>query len=339
MIKCKVCGREFDSYKSLSSHIRKHKLTKKDYYNLYMKKENEDICPICGKSNIFDYLTTGYRNHCSVKCSRNDNATKLKQKNTCIERYGYGSSNQSPSVKKKKEITCVKKYGVSNPSKVDDVKKRKKLTCLKNYGVENPNQSKEVQCRTKETYLKKYGVDHFSKTDQFKEKYKSTCLDKFGVDNIFKLNSVVKKIQKKRKITCLKKYGVDNYAKTDEFRELSRVNILKQISRQRNNGEPIYPIIGKKENECLNILETSLDKKIKRQYNTIGYYLDGYISDLNIAIEFDEHEHQNHINKDIKRENDIRSVINCRFFRIKEKDWDENKNKVINEFKRVIENV
>lgn len=41
-------------YKGLSSHIRqKHRITSKEYYDIYFKQENEGICPICNKKTPF----------------------------------------------------------------------------------------------------------------------------------------------------------------------------------------------------------------------------------------------------------------------------------------------
>lgn len=42
---CKICG----ELTVLSKHIRKHNLTTKEYYDKYLKKDNEGICPVCNK--------------------------------------------------------------------------------------------------------------------------------------------------------------------------------------------------------------------------------------------------------------------------------------------------
>ena len=50
MIKCEVCNREFSSLQSLGLHLSSsHKeMDRKDYYDTYLKKENDGICPVCG---------------------------------------------------------------------------------------------------------------------------------------------------------------------------------------------------------------------------------------------------------------------------------------------------
>ena len=44
MIKCKVCGREHGRRIGLSTHLWKtHKLSRKEYYDTFFKKEGEDL--------------------------------------------------------------------------------------------------------------------------------------------------------------------------------------------------------------------------------------------------------------------------------------------------------
>ena len=51
----------------------------------------------------------------------------------------------------------------------------------------------------------------------------------------------------------------------------------------------------------------------------LGYWLDGYDKENNIAYEFDEkyHETQKQKEKDIIRQNDIEQYLKCSFIRIK----------------------
>ena len=58
---CRICGKDVD----IRTHIKVHKLTSKEYYDEYIKKENEGICPICGKETKFLGILKGYRQYCS----------------------------------------------------------------------------------------------------------------------------------------------------------------------------------------------------------------------------------------------------------------------------------
>lgn len=253
-----------------------------------------------------------------------------------------GHHHRLQSIKQKKKQTCLKNYGVDNPSQSKIIQKKKEKTWINKYGVNNPNKSKLIKEKRKNTYIQNFGVDHYSKTDEFKHKYKKTSLDRHGVDNIFKDKNTILEIQRKRRITCFKKYGVDNYAKTKKFKELARKNILIQISNQKNNGMPVYPLIGRNEKNFLDKLQEHCKFDIIRQYQVIGYFVDGYIKELNLVIELDEKWHKLlkwYIDRDPIREKDIKSYLNCTFFRVEEDDWMTDSETVIENFKKVILNV
>ena len=58
---CEICNVEKDGLKGLSLHLnKKHDINIKEYYDKYLKKENDGICYFCGKPSIFLNLTKGY---------------------------------------------------------------------------------------------------------------------------------------------------------------------------------------------------------------------------------------------------------------------------------------
>lgn len=83
-----------------------------------------------------------------------------------------------------------------------------------------------------------------------------------------------------------------------------------------------YPVIGKNEKILLDKLETKLGYRIIRQYKIGGYHLDGYIPEINLAIEVDEKYHKGITEKDVKREEFIRQKLGCEFLRIKDYKYD-----------------
>ena len=120
-------------------------------------------------------------------------------------------------------------------------------------------------------------------------------------------------------------------------RFLLRECLIKQIEIQKNNGEPVYPTIGKNERLCLDVLENISKYPIERNFKVFGYFVDGYIKDINLVIEFDEKFHfvdewKTYKSKDIERESEIAAHLGCIIFRIKEIDWKINSNKIINDF-------
>ena len=98
-------------------------------------------------------------------------------------------------------------------------------------------------------------------------------------------------------------------------------NLKRRITTLNNIRKLGGPKIGIKEKQILNELEFSLNKRIIRQYEIIGYSIDGYIPELNLAIEVDERKHFNldgsRKKKDIQRQKEIEKELNCIFVRIR----------------------
>lgn len=105
-----------------------------------------------------------------------------------------------------------------------------------------------------------------------------------------------------------KKYG----PLSQETKRKLREALFKRVEKIG----PICPAKGKNETRILNKLEYMLDYKILRQYKVAGYYLDGYIPELKLALEVDE------IPKDtpreIERQGIIEKELGCTFMRIKD---------------------
>lgn len=67
-IVCGVCQDNFENVRIFTRHLKKHKLTSVEHYDLYIKTPNEDICS-CGTKTPFRGMIKGYQKHCSNKCS------------------------------------------------------------------------------------------------------------------------------------------------------------------------------------------------------------------------------------------------------------------------------
>ena len=133
--KCKICGKEIGN-KGLTSHFKNtHNISSKEYYDKYLKQENEGKCLECGKETKFIKFTKGYRSFCSTKCLNNNEA-----------------------VSKLKKESYLKKYGVDNPAKAEPVKNKMKQTNLERYGVENVYMREDLKQKShsKESKLKEY---------------------------------------------------------------------------------------------------------------------------------------------------------------------------------------
>ena len=68
-MKCEICNNEVNGLKGLSIHLTKkhNNFNLKDYYDKYIKKNNEGKCYFCKNEAIFKGLTKGYDKICESK--------------------------------------------------------------------------------------------------------------------------------------------------------------------------------------------------------------------------------------------------------------------------------
>lgn len=99
IIICQICDKELKNNIALGLHVKSHNMTSKQYYDLYMKKPNEGICPVCRKETKWQSFDRGYLKHCSYKCTQND--IKVVEKRECrfIEKYGVDSYSKTKQFK------------------------------------------------------------------------------------------------------------------------------------------------------------------------------------------------------------------------------------------------
>lgn len=64
-----------------------------------------------------------------------------------------------------------------------------------------------------------------------------------------------------------------------------------------------------------------------------NYYVDLFFVEYNLVVEFDENRHKYSIDKDLKRQNVIENMFECKFIRINE---DETVFKAINKIHKFI---
>jgi len=100
-----------------------------------------------------------------------------------------------------------------------------------------------------------------------------------------------------------------------ETREKIRNKKIEYVIRQRCNGQPIMPTVGKLEKPILDYFENIWGYEIVRQKRVAGYFLDGYCPMLHLAIEIDETYHHNK-EKDEIRKQDIINAIGCNFISV-----------------------
>lgn len=216
-IECKICHKQFKTYRALGIHIKcTHKIETKEYYDHYIKHENENLCIFCGNQTNFKDLAHGYHKFCSTKCVNNSEIIKQKIEKTNFEKYGTKSTIQNKDVLNKRNKNNLEKYGTEHPSTLETVKEKAKETLLNRYGVNNISKLESIKKKKEETCLKNFGVKHYTQSSELFKNYENTCLEKYGVKNI----SQLEEIKEKKKQTTFLHYGVENPNDSHEIQSL-----------------------------------------------------------------------------------------------------------------------
>lgn len=110
---CKICGEGLNK-----NHLRKHKISIKQYYDSYVKHPNEEFCIDCGKPSRFIDFINGYVKRCGLCANREiGRLTIIKNKNKLIECLCLNCNISFKSKIKKEYCTSKKcrKFKVNNP--------------------------------------------------------------------------------------------------------------------------------------------------------------------------------------------------------------------------------
>lgn len=226
---CRICEFTSKTLGGLQSHIaHTHKLSSKEYYDMYFKGGAEGICPVCGKPTRYINMRVGYLTHCSPKCVGNNPEVQEKIGETKLRLYGSATYNNPDKFRK----TYEERYGVSNPSACESIKEKRKKTWLSKYGVDNPSKAPEVIKKISETNLKNHGVPWVMQNDEILQKRSAWWQENFGDSNPFK-TAHFKEVAKDTKLlkygdinfnnrqqateTMLELYGVTNNSKSPTF--------------------------------------------------------------------------------------------------------------------------
>lgn len=220
---CKLCGKEF------VPKMWKQQVCKGPHYS---------NCPICGKQlqiKNTDYGTTT----CSKECMK-----ELKI------RTARAKGSYAAGVIKNKQ-TCLERYGVEHYSSLAECKEKVKATNLEKFGTEWANQNEEIKAKMVQGLISKYGVDNAFKAPEVKQKIKEVLTEKYGGigvaspvlrEKIFATNiekygyaSPAKALQCKQKAkeTIRERFGYDSYTSSKE----GLTHLMKDLSKIDNFWE------------------------------------------------------------------------------------------------------
>ena len=281
------------------------------------------LCKTCKKPLKVEKAIYGRNHYCCKKCADNNKQKILKQKQTCLKKYGTVSPLLNEKCKQKTKQTCQKKFGNDMFAGSNEYKKRIKSPFLlqknhmksketkinkygQNYGKVIFEKNKDV---IQKRNIKKYGVPYLLMNDDILSKTHETMEKKYGSDNFFssnkclklKLSRAWKRIQKwKNHIIPLFTFQeYEGYNKIYKWKCVKCGNIFEQKIYTTGLGESrtiprcqiCYPNHASSivEKELLNFIKSIYQGKIIRSNKEIikPYELDIYLPEKQVAIQFD----------------------------------------------------
>ena len=283
--KCLICGKDFENGHSW----KHHKLTRKEYYDQYIKTEKDGICIVCGEPTSWN--RTYYRSTCSIKCAANSQERKDKIKNTNLIRYGVENPYQIADVKQH-SIDAIK----------NNQRNYKCLNCGINTGIKKFC-SEECKVQYKEN----------NNSYNNREQAKQTCIELFDG----KMNggawetrfSNIEQFEKEHNCTSTNKIYT-KYGQAVKLLNLPKIMINNQNSAISNEYLSIIEkFVGRYKNiSNHSLIEDVIIEDIKNVYdgeiihNTRNIIkpleLDIYLPDLKLAIEYNGIYWHSNIHKD-----------------------------------------
>jgi hypothetical protein len=249
---CEECEKLYIKKDGLSKHINIAHSSVKNYYDKWLKEENENKCKICNNQTEFISLR-GYKNTCSKKCGDIYTWEKVKESN-------------------------MKKYGVEHQLDRKEIRKKSRITMKEKYGGETSAQSKILLSKMQDTMLNKYGVKFAAQNEKLLKKQQLTKKKKYANGAYDK----EKFIQ-----TNLKRYGVEYPQQNKEIFQKSKQSLF--ITSEYKNTKLTYQ--GSYELDFLEKFFKEIDIKngLSMNYFFKGenhvYHSDFYIPSRNLIIE------------------------------------------------------
>ena len=288
-------------------------------------------CLVCGKRinlNAISYNPDA--KYCSTKCANSSEEKKEKRKQTCLERYGVEHSFQNTEVQEKIKQTCRERYGVEHPFQNKVVQEKFKQTCKEKYGVENPQRAEEIKEKHKQTRRSNYWETFCS---LLKEK------------NIVPLFSKEEyKNDTGRKFKCL--------LCGEEFKSEGTYTYKKEHKNQNGTyttlqAHNIYcphciNVYSKKEKEVFEFVKSIYNGEILENHKGLfpnkKMELDIYLPSLSLGIEFDGDYW--HSLKNVQERDATKTKLceekGIKLLRIREEDWDNNRQSVKEKIKEFL---
>ncbi len=275
---CEICRKDCQN---LAVHIvQKHKnISTKEYFDKYLRKPGEGICPVCGKPTTFIGMSKRYSIHCSLKCSNADAATTERKRATTLEKHGCTNyRNVEKSRKTREEMygkgvfnspECIAKI-ITTKARITPEEKKIALeksikTRNERYGQWSNEKQGELTAITKmqnhgdptynnrhdayETCIKLYGFAHPTQSEEIKKKAKNTRYERNN--GTYYSEETKKKIQEKLD-ERFNELTIKKYEDEVEFIDTSdRMNIKYRCKEKGHENVENYQLLYKRRRACM----------------------------------------------------------------------------------------
>ncbi|NPV12859.1 MAG: hypothetical protein HPY57_13895 [Ignavibacteria bacterium] len=308
VVHVKIQGPNIKHYRQLGYDVKVGEILTIPIEHL-SKKSHQKIkikCDVCGiEKETFYFAYTKYLEKSPDNKYRCNKCNIALREKTCLEKYGVKNSIQSEEIKEKRTRLFLEKYGVKHYNKLDIFKEKRKNTNLEKYGVESPMKDETIKSKQLKTTFDKFGVKCSLQNENVKIKTLKTMNDKYGVDYSMQNTEIKKKILTKRLETIIKKIQEKNKhilkisnniytIKCDLCNKTYEISSHMYCQRRIQNTvqcticNPIGNKFSGKENLLLNFIKENYNGEIILNCRNIisPYELDIYLSNLNLAFEF-----------------------------------------------------
>lgn len=352
-MKCEICNKDCNDIRGLSIHLsKKHLLNSsqiKDYYDKFLKKEDEGKCYFCGKDALFKNISLGYHKICDSKeCLGKTRATGTYE----FLMYKYNLSKEDA-------IKMMNDRALDRGVKIKDGLE-KSYKANNNFFKEKSHQSKEYWIKRgyaeNDAIEKVKNVTNMIHDKTWKKRRNNPELyqDVNSTQIAYWIKKGYSEEESKLKISnrqktfslekCIEKYGEENGKKRWMNRQLQWFNNNKKSNFSKISQELFWKIY-----KCIDLTECDVYfatlkdniKDISGKNNEYKLELidsiispDFFIKNKNKIIEFDGTYYHRNTPENKKREG-IRdkNILDCGYelLHIKEYDYKQNKEKVIQE--------
>lgn len=240
-IQCFICTKKISKY-LFKKHLKKihPEFSEKEYYDIFLKKEKEDICECgCGQNNKFIGIYHGYNRFSSKKCaSKYTNLYYSWRKATSLYWKNKGLTEEEARIEISKlcDYSSIEYY----------VKRFGEVEGKKRFGEVNEKKSKNSSCRL-EYYIKE-GYSEEEAEQALKERQQTftleKCIEKYGEAEGKKK---YKEVNKKKAATLAKyiaKYGeIEGKKKYKEYVKRKTKKLIYNCGSCSNISQELFKFL------------------------------------------------------------------------------------------------